>query len=82
MHRLSVKLQLACGELSCDELHLQRRLFWTLWRLVHIVHIRKVQGVDRISRLHKLWSRDVFYNRRGLSKFDMHRLSIKLQLAC
>jgi hypothetical protein len=29
-----------------------------------------------------LWVRDVFYNSRGLRKFDMHRLSVKLQLAC
>jgi hypothetical protein len=36
MQRLSVKLQLACGERSFDELRLQRRI----WR--HIVHSGQV----------------------------------------
>ncbi len=32
MQRLSVKLHLACGERSFDELHLQRGVFWACWR--------------------------------------------------
>ena len=34
MHRLSVKLQLVCGERSFDELHLQHRIDGTEWRPV------------------------------------------------
>ncbi len=62
MHPLSVKLHLACGELSFDELqHLQLRLLWTCWRPLHSVCGRKVQGVDRISSVHGLRGRDIFY---------------------
>jgi hypothetical protein len=61
MQLLSVKIQLACGERSFDELHLQRWLFWARWKHVHSVRERKVQDVDRISSVHGLWSRDVFY---------------------
>jgi hypothetical protein len=43
---------------------------------------REVQGVDRIGRVHGLRDRDVLYSSRGLSKLDMQRLSVKLQLAC
>jgi hypothetical protein len=43
MPRLSVKLQLACGERSFDELHLQRRINGGEWRLVHSVRCRNVQ---------------------------------------
>ena len=32
--------------------------------------------------MHGLRGRDVFYSSRGLSKLDMQRLSVKLQLAC
>jgi hypothetical protein len=77
MQRLSVKLKFACGEPRLDELHLQHRMDRARWRLVHSVRGRKVQGVDRISSVYGLWGRDVFYS----SKFDMHSLSIKLQLA-
>jgi hypothetical protein len=59
MQRLSVKLQLACGERSFDELHLQHRMDRARWRLVHSVRGRKVQGVDRIISMHGLWGRDV-----------------------
>ena len=43
---------------------------------------RKVQGDKRIGCVHGLRGRGVFYNSRGLKKFDMHRLSVKLQFAC
>ena len=32
--------------------------------------------------MHGLWGGDVVYNGRVLIKLDMHRLSVKLQLAC
>jgi hypothetical protein len=35
MQRLPVKLQLACGERSFDELHLKRGVFWARWRPVY-----------------------------------------------
>ena len=55
MHSLSVKLLLACGELSFDELqHLQLGLLWACWWPVHSVCGRKVQSVDRIRSLHGL----------------------------
>ena len=60
MHRLSVRLQLACGERSFDELHLQRGLYWTGWWRMHSVCCRKVQGIDRTSRVQRLCSRDLF----------------------
>jgi hypothetical protein len=99
MQRLSVKLQLACGERSFDELHLQHRMDGTDWRPVRSVRGWKVQGVDRNCHLHRLCGRqvhgvdrsssvhglrgrDVFYSSRGLSKLDMHRLSVKLELVC
>ena len=43
---------------------------------------RKVQGDKRIGCVHGLRGRGVFYNSRGLKKFDMHRLSVKLRFAC
>ena len=49
---------------------------------MHSVRARQVQGVNRISRLHGLRGRDVFHSIRGLSKFDVYSLSVKLQLAC
>ena len=58
MYPLSIRLQLACRVFSCDELHLQRRLFWARWRHVHSVRGRKVQGVDRIGR-YRGWKHDV-----------------------
>jgi hypothetical protein len=86
MQRLSVKLQLACGE---RELHLQRRINWAEWRPVRSVRGRKVQVVDRICRLLGLygrvilWGHDLFllYSSRGQSKIDMHRLPVKQHIA-
>jgi hypothetical protein len=78
---VSSELQLACGEPRLDELRLQRGVFWARWRLVHSVRGRKVQGVDRNCHLLGLRGRDVLYSSRGLSKLDMQRLSVKLQLA-
>jgi hypothetical protein len=51
---LSVKLQLACGERSFDELHLQCGLFWARWRHMHSVRGWKVQDVNRISQLQRM----------------------------
>ena len=82
MQRLSVKLQLACGEHSFDELHLQRRINWAERRPVRSVRGRKVQGVDRKCYLLELHSRDVLYRSRGLSKLELQRLYVKLQLTC
>ncbi len=82
MYSLSVKLQLTGGERSFDELHLQHRMDRARWWHVHSMCGRKVQGVDRINSMHRLRDRDVLYSSRGLSKLDMQRLSVKLQLAC
>ena len=60
VQRMYVKLQLACGELSFDELHLQRRINRARWRHVHSVRGRKVQGVNRIGHVHGLRGGDVF----------------------
>ncbi len=67
MQRLSSRLHLACGELSFDKLHLQRRINRTRWRYVHSVRGRQVQGFNRIGRVHGLRGREVFYTTRGLS---------------
>ena len=72
MQRLSVSLQLACGELSFGELHLQCRLYGARWKHVHSVRGRQVQGVNRIGRVHGLRCRDVLYSSRGLS--PVHKL--------
>jgi hypothetical protein len=42
---------------------------------------REVQGLERNCHLLELRDRDVFHSSRGLSKLDMQRLSVKLQLA-
>jgi hypothetical protein len=60
MQRLSFRHQLACGERSFDELHLQRGLYWTGWWHMHSLCCRKTQGIDRISRVRRLCSRDLF----------------------
>jgi hypothetical protein len=54
MHCLSFKLLLACGELSFDELLLQRGLIWACWRRLHNLCGRKVQGINRISPVQRL----------------------------
>ena len=79
MQRLSVKLQLTCGERIFDELHLQHWMDRARWRLVHSMCCRKVQGIDRTSRVQRLCSKDVFG--RSKSRY-MQRLSVSLQLAC
>ena len=38
--------------------------------------------MDRISCVHQLRDRDVFYSSKGRRNFDMHRLSVRLQLDC
>jgi hypothetical protein len=49
MQRLSVKLQLACGERSFDELHLQNWLFWARWRHVRVRSSRTVPASSSCS---------------------------------
>ena len=71
MHRLSNKLQLACGEFNVDELHLQRGLLGPRWRGVRSVRGRKVQGLSRISCVQRLFGRDVFCSRWGQFEYDM-----------
>jgi hypothetical protein len=48
--------------------HVQRRLLGATMRSVCA---RQVQGVCWIGRLHGLRDREVFYSRRGFSKFDL-----------
>jgi hypothetical protein len=50
MPRLSVKLQLAGGERSFDELHLQRRIDGTEWRPVRSVCGRQVPVCENSNR--------------------------------
>jgi len=80
MCRLSVRIQLACGERSFDELHLQHGLYWTGWWHMHRLYCRNVQGIDRISCVHELRGRDLFYSSKGRIKFDMSCLSVSLHL--
>ena len=54
MHRLSNKLQLACGELNFGQLHLQRWLLGPRWRGLHGVRGRKIQAVDGTSYVQRL----------------------------
>jgi hypothetical protein len=49
---------------------------------VHSVRGWNVQGVNGIGHVLGLRGRDVLSSSRGLSKLDMQRLSVKLQLAC
>ena len=43
LQRLSIKLEVASGQRSFDELHLQRGVFWARWRHVHRgVFVRRV----------------------------------------
>ena len=76
------RLGLACGKQHIGCLQLQSRLLGARWWHLHSVRGRKVQGVDRISYVHGLRGRDLFYSSRSLSKLDVQRLSVKLQLAC
>ena len=77
MQRLSNKLQLTCGELNVDELHLQRGLLGPRWRGVHSVRGRKVQGLSRISFVQQLFGRDVFCSNRGPRELDMPHVPSK-----
>jgi hypothetical protein len=58
VQRLSLKLKLACGERSFDELHLQQRMDRARWWHLYSVRGREVQGVNRmlleLEHLHKI----------------------------
>ena len=77
VHRLSHKLPLVCGELSFDELHLQRGLLGPRWSDVHSVRVRKVQGLSRRSFVQRLFGRDVFCSRWGQFEYDMPHVPSK-----
>jgi hypothetical protein len=49
---------------------------------VHGLRGRDVFYSNWCNPLHEMRDRDVLYSSRGLSKLDMQRLSVKLQLAC
>ena len=68
MQRLSVKLQLACGERSFDELHLQRRMDGTTTHIRDVLWWLPVPAVNR----HIFW-----YNlRRDVKLCSVCRLQV------
>lgn len=74
-------LQLACGESSFDELHLQRRCNRVERRPVHTVRGGKVQNVNRHGHVLGLSSKLLLCGRRRYRKFDVHRLSTRQLVA-
>ena len=54
VHRLSNKLQLACGELNFGQLHLQRGLLWPRWRGLLGMCRREVEKRGRVGQLRRL----------------------------
>jgi hypothetical protein len=47
----------------------------------HHRHILNGSRCNFLCHVYTVWGGDVFHSSRGLSKLDMHRLSVKLHLA-
>jgi hypothetical protein len=80
MRPLSTILQLVCGKLKSDELHLQRSIRgvdYDQFRGVHTVRFRNIQGVSGISLMQPMQPTNVF-NSWGI---DMPRLFARLLVA-
>ena len=80
MQRLSVKLQLACGERSFDELHLQHRINGTEWRPVRSVRGWKVRMETNHIR-DVLWWLSVSAVNRHIVWYNLRR-DVKLCSVC
>lgn len=74
MLALSRQNKFARFELGAEQLHLQRRLFWTEWGAMHSVSGREIQEYSRKRAMHEL--------QRGLvlghcRRHDVHAVSIE-----
>ncbi len=79
MQHLSIKLHLACGERSFDELHLQHRMDRTEWRPVRSVRGWKVRMHTHIRDV--LWWLSVSAVNRHIFWYNLRR-DVKLCSVC